>query len=80
MVDLRSKLASSALVLGIRARKSMHTEAGRYLAFLINTPGDNMKLENVPVVKDPLGEQRTLYLKEDSLERVNPVEGACTLC
>ena len=39
-----------------------------------------MKWENVPVVKDPLGEQRTLYLKEDSLGRVNSVEGAYAFC
>ncbi|XP_071928093.1 uncharacterized protein [Coffea arabica] len=51
-LDVRGRLASSALISGIRARKLLSSGAIGYLAFLINTPGDKMKLENVPVMKE----------------------------
>ncbi|XP_027169242.1 uncharacterized protein LOC113768942 [Coffea eugenioides] len=50
--DVRGKLASSALVSGIRARKLSSKRAQGYLAFLINTPGDKVKLEDVLVVNE----------------------------
>ncbi|XP_027152140.1 uncharacterized protein LOC113752211 [Coffea eugenioides] len=50
--DVRGKLASSTLVLGIRARKLLSKGAQGYLAFLINTPGDKVKLEDVLVVNE----------------------------
>ncbi|XP_071901792.1 uncharacterized protein [Coffea arabica] len=37
---------------GIRARKLLNSGAKGYLGFLINTPGDKMKMENMPVVKE----------------------------
>ncbi|XP_027156585.1 uncharacterized protein LOC113757632 [Coffea eugenioides] len=51
-LDVRGKLASSALISGIRARKLLSKGAQDYLAFLINTPSDKVNLEDMPVVKD----------------------------
>ena len=51
-LDVRGRLASSALILGIRVRKLLNSGAKGYLAFLINTPGDKVKLENVSIVKE----------------------------
>ncbi|XP_071901033.1 uncharacterized protein [Coffea arabica] len=51
-LDVRGRLALSALVSGIRARKLLSKGAQGYLAFLINTPGDNVKLEDVLVVNE----------------------------
>ncbi|XP_071933817.1 uncharacterized protein [Coffea arabica] len=49
-LDVRGRLASSALISKIRVRKLLSSGAKGYLAFLINTP--KVKLENVPVVKE----------------------------
>ncbi|XP_071912345.1 uncharacterized protein [Coffea arabica] len=51
-LDMRGRLASSALVSGIRARKLLSKGAQGYLAFLINTPRDKVKLEDVLVVNE----------------------------
>ncbi|XP_071905714.1 uncharacterized protein [Coffea arabica] len=51
-LDVRGKLVSSAFISGIRARKMLSRRAQGYLAFLINTPGDKMRLEDMPVVKE----------------------------
>ncbi|XP_071926135.1 uncharacterized protein [Coffea arabica] len=51
-LDVRGRLASSALFSGIRVRKLLSSGAKGYLGFLINTPGDKVKLENVTVVKE----------------------------
>ncbi|XP_071933783.1 uncharacterized protein [Coffea arabica] len=51
-LDIRDRLASSALVSGIRARKLLSKAAQGYLAFLINTLGDKVKLEDVLVVNE----------------------------
>ncbi|XP_071918797.1 uncharacterized protein [Coffea arabica] len=51
-LDVRGRLASSALVSGIRARKLLSKGAQGYLAFLINIPGDKVKLEDVLVVNE----------------------------
>ena len=51
-LDVRGRLASSALVSGIRARKLLSIGAQDYLAFLINTLGDKVKLEDVLVVNE----------------------------
>ena len=51
-LDVRGRLASSALISGIRARKLLNSGANEYLAFLINTLVDKIKLKNVPVVKE----------------------------
>ncbi|XP_071913994.1 uncharacterized protein [Coffea arabica] len=50
-LDVRGRLASSALISGIRVRKLLSRGVKGYLAFLMNTPRDKVKLENVPVVK-----------------------------
>ncbi|XP_071924834.1 uncharacterized protein [Coffea arabica] len=51
-LDVRGKLVSSALILGILVRKLLSKEVQGYLAFLINTPSDKVNLEDMPVVKD----------------------------
>ena len=49
---MRGRLASSALVSGIRARKLLTEGAQGYLAFVINTLRDKVKLEDVLVVNE----------------------------
>ena len=49
---MRGRLASSALVSGIRISKLLSKRAQGYLAFLINTPGDKVKLEDVLIVNE----------------------------
>nr|XP_027071965.1 uncharacterized protein LOC113696780 [Coffea arabica] len=51
-LDVRGRLASSALISGIRARKMFHKGAQSFLAFLIDAPSDQVKLEYVPIVRD----------------------------
>ncbi|XP_071921759.1 uncharacterized protein [Coffea arabica] len=51
-LDVKGRLASSALISGIRARKMLSKGAQGYLDFLINTPSDKVNLEDMPVVKD----------------------------
>ncbi|XP_071933750.1 uncharacterized protein [Coffea arabica] len=51
---VKGKLASSALISGIQARKLLYKGAQGYLAYLINTKKDKVKIEEVPVVKDYL--------------------------
>ncbi|XP_027109273.1 uncharacterized protein [Coffea arabica] len=51
-LDVRGRLASSALISGIRARKMLSKGAQGYLAFLINTPSDKVRLEDMPEVKE----------------------------
>ncbi|XP_071918770.1 uncharacterized protein [Coffea arabica] len=51
-LDVRGRLASFALVLEIRFRKLLSKGTQGYLAFLINTPGDKVRLEDTPVVKE----------------------------
>ncbi|XP_071917068.1 uncharacterized protein [Coffea arabica] len=49
-LDVKGGLASSAMISGIRARKLLSRGAQGFLAFLINTPTDKLKVEDVPVV------------------------------
>ncbi|XP_071940239.1 uncharacterized protein [Coffea arabica] len=49
-LDVRRKLTSATLISGIRARKLLSRGAQGYLAVLINTPQEQLKVENVPVV------------------------------
>ncbi|XP_027157531.1 uncharacterized protein LOC113759163 [Coffea eugenioides] len=49
-LDVRGSLASSAMISGNRVRKLLSKEAQGFLAFLINTPSDKLKVEDVPVV------------------------------
>ncbi|XP_071924797.1 uncharacterized protein [Coffea arabica] len=51
-LDVRGMIASSALISGIRARKLLSRGARGYLAFLINTPGEKTKLEDMPVISE----------------------------
>ncbi|XP_071933124.1 uncharacterized protein [Coffea arabica] len=51
-LDVRGRLASSAFISGIRVRKMLSKRAQGYLTFLINTPSDKMRLEDMPVVKE----------------------------
>ncbi|XP_071933704.1 uncharacterized protein [Coffea arabica] len=51
-LDVRGMIASSALISGIRARKLFSRGARGYLAFLINTPGEKIKLEDMPVISE----------------------------
>ncbi|XP_071926121.1 uncharacterized protein [Coffea arabica] len=51
-LDVKGRLASSAMISGIRARKMLSKGAQGFIAFLINTPSDQVKLEDVPVVRD----------------------------
>ncbi|XP_071933796.1 uncharacterized protein [Coffea arabica] len=51
-LDVKGRLASSAMISGIRARKMLHKGAQGFLAFLINAPSDQVKLEDVPVVRE----------------------------
>ncbi|XP_071900995.1 uncharacterized protein [Coffea arabica] len=53
-LDVRGSLASSAMISGIRARKLLSKGAQGFLAFLINTPADKLKIEDVPVVSEYL--------------------------
>ncbi|XP_027127752.1 uncharacterized protein [Coffea arabica] len=51
-LDVRGRLVSSALVSEIRVRKLLRKGAQGYLAFLINTPGDKVKMEDVLVLNE----------------------------
>nr|XP_027077125.1 uncharacterized protein LOC113700897 [Coffea arabica] len=51
-LDVRGMIVSSALISGIRARKLLSRGARGYLAFLINTPGEKTKLEDIPVISE----------------------------
>ncbi|XP_071906001.1 uncharacterized protein [Coffea arabica] len=51
-LDVRGWLASSAMVSGIQARKMLYKGARSFLAFLINAPSDQVRLEDVPVVQE----------------------------
>nr|XP_027083520.1 uncharacterized protein LOC113705811 [Coffea arabica] len=51
-LDVKGRLASSAMISGIRARKMLFKGAQDFLAFLINAPSDQVRLEDVPVVRE----------------------------
>ncbi|XP_071927217.1 uncharacterized protein [Coffea arabica] len=51
-LDVNGRLASSAMISGIQARKMLSKRAQDFLAFLINAPSDQVKLEDVPVVRE----------------------------
>nr|XP_027124233.1 uncharacterized protein LOC113740918 [Coffea arabica] len=51
-LDVKGRLASSAMISGIWARKMLYKGAQGFLAFLINAPSDQVKLEDVPVVRE----------------------------
>ncbi|XP_071926122.1 uncharacterized protein [Coffea arabica] len=51
-LDVKGRLASSAMISRLRARKMLSKGAQGFIAFLINTPSDQVKLEDVPVVRE----------------------------
>ncbi|XP_027166458.1 uncharacterized protein LOC113766464 [Coffea eugenioides] len=51
-LDVKGRLASSAMISGIRARKMLSKGAQGFLVFMINAPSDQTKLEDVPVVQE----------------------------
>ncbi|XP_071901550.1 uncharacterized protein [Coffea arabica] len=51
-LDVKGRLASSAMISGIRARKMLSKGAQGFLAFMINAPSDQVKLKDVPVVQE----------------------------
>ncbi|XP_027156049.1 uncharacterized protein LOC113756613 [Coffea eugenioides] len=51
-LDVRGRLTSSALILGIRVRKMLSKGVQGYMTFLINTLSDKVRLEDMPVVKE----------------------------
>ncbi|XP_071933848.1 uncharacterized protein [Coffea arabica] len=53
-LDVKGNLPSSAMISGIRVRKLLSRGAQGFLAFLINTPTDKLKVEDVPVVGEYL--------------------------
>ncbi|XP_071921795.1 uncharacterized protein [Coffea arabica] len=50
-LDVKGRLASSAMISGVRARKMLFGGAQGFIAFLINAPSDQVRLEDVPVVR-----------------------------
>ena len=82
-LDVRGRLASSALISGIRARKMLSKGAQEYLAFLINIPSDKVRLEDMPVVKEypdvfseeleSLPPKREIVFKIDVTPEVAPI-------
>ena len=51
-LDVRDRLVSSALISGIRVMKILSKGDQGYLAFLINTSSDKVRLEDIPIVKE----------------------------
>ncbi|XP_027122084.1 uncharacterized protein [Coffea arabica] len=51
-LDVRGRLASFALISGIRVRKMLSKGVQGYLAFLINTSSNKVRLEDMPIVKE----------------------------
>ncbi|XP_071933052.1 uncharacterized protein [Coffea arabica] len=82
-LDVRDKLASSALISRIRAKRLINKGVQGYLAFLINTPSDKVNLEDMPVVKDfldvfpeeleSLSPERDITFKIDVIPGVTPI-------
>ena len=82
-LDVRGRLASSALILGIRVRKLLSNGVKGYLVFLINILGDKVKLENVSVVRefldvfseelDMLPSEREIVFKIDIISGTTPI-------
>ncbi|XP_071940794.1 uncharacterized protein [Coffea arabica] len=51
-LDVKGRLASSAMISGVQARKMLYRGAQGFLAFLINASSDQVKLEDVPVIRE----------------------------
>ena len=51
-LDVRNRLVLSAFISRIRVRKLLSKGTQEYLAFLINTLVDKVRLEDIPVVKE----------------------------
>ena len=80
---MRDRLASSALILEIRVRKLLNKGVQGFLTFLINTPIDNLKVEDVLVEKEypdmfsdelvTLSLEREIEFKIDLLPGISPI-------
>ncbi|XP_071921761.1 uncharacterized protein [Coffea arabica] len=80
---VRGSLVSSALISGIRARKLLSRGAQGFLAFLINTPTDKLRVEDVLVVNEypdvfpdelvTLPPEREIEFKIDLLPGTSPI-------
>ena len=49
---MKGRMALPDLISGIQTRKLLSRGAQGYLAYLINTPNDKVRVEYVPIVKD----------------------------
>ena len=82
-LDVRGRLGSSALISGIRTKKMLSKGAQGYLVFLINTPSNKVRLEDMPVVKEypnvfskkleSLLPEREIAFKNDVTPEVAPI-------
>ncbi|XP_071933110.1 uncharacterized protein [Coffea arabica] len=82
-LDVKGRLASSAMVSGIRARKMLSKGAQGFIAFLINTPSDQVRLEDVLVVRefsDVFPEELTTLPPEKEVEfKIDLVPGTAPI-
>ncbi|XP_071921808.1 uncharacterized protein [Coffea arabica] len=82
-LDVKGRLASSAMISGIQARKMLSKGAQGFLAFLINAPSDQVKLEDVPVVREFLDvfpeELKTLPLEREVVFKIDLVPGTAPI-
>ncbi|XP_027109390.1 uncharacterized protein [Coffea arabica] len=78
-LDVKGRLVSSALFSKIRVKKLLNKGAQGYLVFLINTPGDKVKLEDVLVVNEFFDifpfELKSMPLEREIEFRINLVPG-----
>mgnify|MGYP004722904999 CR=1 FL=1 len=82
-MDVRGRLVSSAFISGIRVRRLLSKGVQGYLAFLINTLGDKVRLEDMLVVKEypdiffeeleSLPPEREIAFKIDVVPGVAPI-------
>ncbi|XP_027062028.1 uncharacterized protein [Coffea arabica] len=69
-LDIRSRLASSVLISGIRAQKLLSREAQGFLAFLINTPSDKLKVEDVPIEFGDIFPEDGIHVDEEKIKSI----------
>ncbi|XP_071939911.1 uncharacterized protein [Coffea arabica] len=82
-LDVKGRLASSAMISGLRARKMLSKGAQGFLAFLINAPSDQVKLEDVLVVREFLDvfpeELKTLSPEREVEFKIDLVPGTAPI-
>ena len=75
-LDVRGRLASSALILGIRLRKFLSKGTQGYSTFLINSSLNKLKIEDVLVVQEypvTFSSKREIEFKIDLLPGTVPI-------